>query len=64
MASSKKIAWADMTDDDPFDPAELGWDMTPIPVTVSKHGIKVKPKPSYVPPHLRDKSDASSKSKK
>lgn len=50
-----------MNDDDPFDPAELGWE---VPATVSKHGIKVKPKPSYVPPHLRDKSVEPSKSKK
>jgi hypothetical protein len=61
MASTKKISWADMNDDDPFDPAELGWE---VPATVSKHGIKVKPKPSYVPPHLRDKSVEPSKSKK
>ena len=44
-----KVRWADMTDDDLEELA--------IPVTVSKHGIKVKksapPGPAYVPPHLR-----------
>jgi hypothetical protein len=55
MTSTKKIAWAD------DDPDELGLS---IPVIVSKHGIKVKPKPSYVPPHLRDKSVEPSNSKK
>lgn len=46
-----KMRWADMTDDD--DDTQL-----PEPVTVSKHGVKVKTKtkPPYVPPHLRDKS--------
>jgi len=42
-----KVRWADMTDDDWPDPP---------PVAVSKHGIKVAPRPptpAYVPPHLR-----------
>ncbi len=36
--------WADMTDDDPIEP----WGLE-IPVTISKHGIKIK----NVPPTLR-----------
>lgn len=55
--------WADMTDDDPIEP----WIHDPeldVPVTVSKHGIKIK-KSSYVPPHLRqDKTKPTVDSKK
>jgi hypothetical protein len=58
---AEKMRWADMTDD---------WD--PEPVSVTKHGVKVKkrvppePQPaSYVPPHLRkqDKNQTPSKTK-
>lgn len=35
----------------------------PEPVSVSRHGVKIKKqvpsKPTYVPPHLRDKSKTS-----
>lgn len=57
-----KVKWADMTDDD--------WD--PDPVSVTKHGVKVKKRVpsahqpvSYVPPHLRnqDKNQPPSKTK-
>jgi hypothetical protein len=51
--------WADMTDDDPVEP----W-VHEEPVTISKHGIKVK-KSSYVPPHLRqDKTKPTIDNKK
>lgn len=44
-----KVRWADMTDDDLEELA--------VPVTISKHGVKVKksapPASTYVPPHLR-----------
>jgi hypothetical protein len=52
----KKVCWADMEDDDPFD----------LPPPVSKHGVKIAPKPFkesktvYVPPHK--KADKTSKS--
>jgi hypothetical protein len=56
--------WADMNDDDPIEPWVLGDDDLEIPVTISKHGIKVK-KSSYVPPHLRqDKTKPTIDSKK
>ena len=61
MQTPKKIYWADMDDDDP---EELGWASASIPVTISKHGVRVKPKPSYVPPHLRDKNEPPSNNKK
>jgi len=55
--------WADMTDDDPIEPWAHDDDLE-IPVTVSKHGIKVK-KSSYVPPHLRqDKTKPTIDNKK
>lgn len=65
--ATQKLRWADMTDDD--------WDPPPIavPVSVTKHGVKVKKrapspppaKPTYVPPHLRnqDKNQTPSKGK-
>lgn len=43
-----KVRWADMTDED--------WPDPPPVATVSKHGVKVAPRPptpAYVPPHLR-----------
>jgi hypothetical protein len=43
-----KLKWADMTDDDMEELA--------VPVTISKHGVKIKKAaapPVYVPPHLR-----------
>lgn len=52
--------WADMTDDDPIDPYVCDPPLE-IPVTISKHGIKV----SYVPPHQRqDKTKPPVVSKK
>jgi hypothetical protein len=47
MASEppKKIRWADLDDDDAEWPE--------LPEVVSKHGIKVKKRAPYVPPHLR-----------
>ena len=55
--------WADMTDDDPIEPWVHENDLE-IPVTISKHGIKVK-KPSYVPPHSRqDKTKPTIDTKK
>jgi len=52
-----------MTDDDPIEPWVHENDLE-IPVTISKHGIKVK-KPSYVPPHSRqDKTKPTVNSKK
>lgn len=52
----KKVCWADMDDDEPFD----------LPPPVSRHGVKIAPKPAkvekkvYVPPHK--KADKTSKS--
>jgi hypothetical protein len=55
--------WADMNDDDPIEPWVHDDDLE-IPVTISKHGIKIK-KSSYVPPHLRqDKTKPTIDSKK
>lgn len=55
--------WADMTDADPIEPWVHENDLE-IPVTISKHGIKVK-NPSYVPPHSRqDKTKPTVNSKK
>jgi len=52
--------WADMTDADPIEPWVHDDDLE-IPVTISKHGIKVK----NVPPHLRqDKTKPTIDSKK
>lgn len=52
----KKVCWADMDDDEPFD----------LPTPVSRHGVKIAPKPAkvekkvYVPPHKKaDKTSAS-----
>lgn len=47
----KKVRWADMNDDDP-------WDVPPV---VSKHGVKiaVPEKNVYVPPHKK-KADKTS----
>jgi hypothetical protein len=53
--------WADMTDDDPIEPWTLGDDDIEIPVTISKHGIKVK----NVQPHShQDKTKPTVDSKK
>ena len=53
-----------MTDDDPIEPWVHDDDELEIPVTISKHGIKVK-KITYVPPHQRqDKSKTPVESKK
>ena len=59
MANDKpKMRWADMSDDDPYDPTEFDLD---VPVVISKHGIKV----AYVPPHQRpDKTKKPLDSKK
>ena len=50
-----KMSWADIADEEEAKPPE--------PVTLSRHGIKIKKpalsKPSYVPPHLRDKSKSA-----
>jgi hypothetical protein len=52
----KKVLWADMDDDEPFD----------LPTPVSRHGVKIAPKPAkagkevYVPPHK--KADKTSES--
>jgi hypothetical protein len=54
----KKVRWADMDDDEPFD----------LPAPVSRHGVKIAPKPAkvaaekevYLPPHK--KADKTSKS--
>jgi len=52
----KKVCWADMDDDEPFD----------LPPPVSRHGVKIAPKPAkvakevYLPPHK--KADKTSKS--
>lgn len=58
----KKVCWADMEDDEPFD----------LPPPVSRHGVKIAPKPVkvakvakvekevYLPPHK--KADKTSKS--
>ena len=52
----KKVKWADMDDDDPWD----------LPPPVSKHGVKIYPKTTapapkapYVPPHKK-KADKTS----
>jgi hypothetical protein len=54
--------WADMTDDDPIEPWAHDDDNDPeIPVTISKHGIKVK----NVQPHShQDKTKPTVDSKK
>ena len=56
MDPPPKKRWADLTDDDPI---EFEFEIElPQPVTVSKHGVKVKksvpdgPVP-YVPPHKK-----------
>jgi hypothetical protein len=56
--------WADVTDDDPIEPYVIDEDLE-IPVVLSKHGIKIKKAPSYVPPQKRqDKSNPPVYSKK
>jgi hypothetical protein len=54
-----KMSWADIADEED---AKL-----PEPVAVSRHGIKIKKhvvtKPSYIPPHLRDKTKSVPNSK-
>jgi hypothetical protein len=51
----KKVMWADIDDED-----EL-----PIPVVISKHGIKVQKQKPYVPPHQRlDKNSKRIEGKK
>lgn len=54
-----KMSWADIADEED---ARL-----PEPVAVSRHGIKIKKqvvtKPTYIPPHLRDKSKSATNSK-
>lgn len=56
---SAKMSWADIADEED---AKL-----PEPVTVSRHGIKIKKsvvsKPSYVPPHLRHKTKSANNNK-
>lgn len=47
-----QIRWADMTDDDPLDPAEFNIEIPTV--VVSKHGIKVA---AYQPPHKKNPSD-------
>jgi hypothetical protein len=54
-----KMSWADIADEEDAKPPE--------PVALSRHGIKIKKpvvsKPSYVPPHLRDKSKSVTNNK-
>lgn len=61
MPTPKK-SWADMADEADAEEAAL-----PEPVSVSRHGVKIKKhapsKPTYVPPHLRDKSKTSVETK-
>jgi hypothetical protein len=52
--------WADMTDDDPIDPWVHDDDLE-IPVTISKHGIKVKSSPNH---SRQDKTKPTIDSKK
>jgi len=55
-----KISWADIADEEDLKPPEPE-------AVISRHGIKIKKpvasKPSYVPPHLRDKSKSATDSK-
>jgi hypothetical protein len=46
MADPPKMRWADIADEEDLKSLE-------IPVVISKHGIKIAKKPSYVPPHQR-----------
>jgi hypothetical protein len=46
MADSPKMRWADIADEEDLKSLE-------IPVVISKHGIKISKKPSYVPPNQR-----------
>ena len=46
MAEPPKMRWADIADEEDLKSLE-------VPVVISKHGIKIAKKPSYVPPHQR-----------
>jgi hypothetical protein len=55
-----KMSWADIADEEDLKPPEPD-------AIISRHGIKIKKqvpaKPSYIPPHLRDKSKSVTNSK-